>query len=386
MMVGTVKQISIANLLGKNKMSSLFLIQRRPLVPSSKIFIAVLGIVALSLTGCDQKPEARPQGAAQKGGKPAHLVHVAEVRVKALRHETVRTGSLAARRSVRVFNQEEGRIEKVGFFEGDLVKNGNLLVTLDSRLLEAQLEKTKALRKQAASDHERVLNLARRKIASQQQRIETETALRVAQSEESQLRARLDYTRIRAPFNGVVTERLGEPGDIAPRFTHLMTVIDPASLYTKVTISELLLPRLRVGDSVNLRIDALGETQWQGRIQRIHPVVDPRTRQGVIEVGFDAVPEGASAGQLCRVTLRTAEIPRKLIPFAALRRDLTGDYVYVAENGKARKKPVDTGLRLGNLVEVLKGLNEGEQVVVRGILDLSPGKAVKVVKPSTDKG
>jgi RND family efflux transporter MFP subunit len=352
-------------------------------VRHNRSVFVVFGLVAIVLNACDPATDTKPKALLKK---PDHLVQTAPVTFEALRHETVRTGSLAARRSVRVFNQEEGRIETVGFYEGDLVKKSALLVTMDSRLLEAQLEKAKALSKQAAADHERVLNLAKRKIASQQQRIEAETALRVTRSEETQLVARLGYTRIRAPFAGVVTERLSEPGDVAPRFSHLLTVIDPSSLYTKVTISELLLPRLKVGDRVSVRIDALGDSQWQGRIQRIHPVVDPRTRQGVVEVGFESVPPGSSAGQLCRVTLRTAETTRKMIPFAALRRDVKGDYVFVVSGGKAAKKAIHTGLRLGDRVEVLDGLESGEQVVVRGILDLSPGKAVKVVKAAATKG
>jgi membrane fusion protein (multidrug efflux system) len=81
------------------------------------------------------------------------------------------------------------------------------------------------------------------------------------------------------------------------------------------------------------------------------------------------------------VTLRTPAIKRKVLPFAALRRDREGEYVYVVVDGKAKLQRVRTGLRLEDKVEALEGLDEGDKVIVRGFLDLRPGKPVTI----TDK-
>lgn len=344
--------------------------------------ILILGVV-LGLAGCDEPAKKSADGG--KGGKRQHLVEVVTVGAKPLRHETVRTGSLAARRSVRLFNQEEGRIDQLPVFEGAAVGKGQILVRLDRRLLMAQLEKATASRKLAEADLERIKKLAKKRITTQEKLDQAETRYSVALAEETLVRTRLAYSEIAAPFDGIVTERKVEPGDVAPMHTHLLTLIDPNSLYTKVSVSELMLPRLKVGDTAEVRIDALGDRVWTGRIRRIHPSIDPRTRQGIVEVALDPVPPGAREGQLCRVTLRTPAVKRKVMPFAALRRDKEGEYVYVVVDGKAEQRRVRSGLRLEDKVEVLDGLDNGDKVVIRGFLDLHPGKRVTLAGKSGKK-
>jgi membrane fusion protein (multidrug efflux system) len=338
----------------------------------------MIGLAGLlvALSACDQG--VQKSGGARKAAEKVHLVEVVTVRSELLRHETVRTGTLTARRSVRVFNQEEGRIESLPVFEGEAVRAGQVLVRMDRRLLEAELQKAAAARQQAAADLKRIRTLSKKKITTQERLDHAETAFKVAQAEESLYRTRLDYGEIKAPFDGVVTERLVEAGDVAPRHTHLLTVIDPNALYTKVAVSELMLPGLREGDAVDVRIDALGDGIWSGRIGRIHPTIDPRTRQGVVEVELSPVPPGARAGHLCRATLRTAESRRKVLPFAALRHDRQGEYVFVVVGAQAQIRRVRSGLRLGDQVETLEGMQDGDRVVVRGFLDLGAGKSVSV--------
>lgn len=344
-----------------------------------RLFIAaVIAAFLFSLAGPGDSGAQQRRG--NKNNAPAHLVESVTVENVPLSFETVRTGTLAARKSVRVFNQEEGRIDRISVREGDPVKAGAILVEMDRRILTAELAKAAAKRRQAEATLARVRELSRRKVTTQERLDKSEMELSVAKAEENLIRTRLEYTQIRAPFDGIVTERLAEPGDIAPRYTLLLTLIDPNSLFTKVFVSELVIPRLRVGDPVDVRIDALGDHVSTGRIGRIHPVIDPRTRQGVIEVELDPVPPGAAAGQLSRVRLRTPKTNRLVMPFAALRRDRDGQFAFVVNNGTAVMKRVRTGLRLKYRVEILDGLTAGDEVVIRGFLDLRPGKKVSVVK------
>ncbi len=352
--------------------------------PRAAASLLAFAALLLGPAACDQGAREK-SGDGRKAGQKVHLVEVVTVRSEPLRHETVRTGTLTARRSVRVFNQEEGRVDSLPVYEGETVRAGQVLVRMDRRLLEAEMEKAAAVRAQAEADLARVRTLVKKRVTTQEKLDRAETALKVARAEESLFRTRLEYGEIKAPFDGVVTERLVEPGDVAPRHTHLLTVIDPNTLYTKVAVSELMLPRLQVGDAVDVRIDALGDGVWLGRIARIHPTIDPRTRQGTVEVELAPVPPGARAGQLCRATLRTAESRRKVLPFAALRHDREGEYVFVVADGKAQLRRVRSGLRLGDRVEALEGLQDGETVVVRGFLDLSAGKAVTVANADEER-
>lgn len=341
-----------------------------------RLLLPALAAVLFGVAGCGDSGTPAP---AAKKKAAAHLVEVMAVESRAIAHETVRTGTLAPRRSVRLFTQEEGRVESVAVREGDRVAKGDMLLTLDRRLLSAELDKAVARLRETEGNLNRAVELSKRKVTTQERLDKAEAELAIAKAEVALIRTRLGYANLKAPFDGVVTERLIEPGDVAERNSHVLSVLDPSTLYTTVPVSELMLPRLG-GGSAEVRIDALGDKVWRASIARVHPTVDPRTRQGTVEVDLNPVPEGAAAGQLARVTLRTAESVRTVMPFAALRHDTEGGYVFVIADGKAQVHRVRTGLRLGDAVEVLDGVGDGERVVVRGFLDLAPGKEVSVIE------
>lgn len=293
-----------------------------------------------------------------------------------------RTGSLRARRKVRIHNQEEGRVTQVPLFEGDRVAQGELLIQLEDNLLRAELDKARATARQARVDQQRLRGLVEKKVASKDELTRAGTALDVANAELKVLQTRLAFTQILAPFDGVISERLIEPGDVASGHSHLLTLSDPTSLVTEIHTSELLLPHLQTGDPVKVRIDALGQQSFSAKILRIHPELDPVTRQGVVEVTLEPVPNGARAGQFARVTLETARTERLLIPFSALRRDRQGEFVYlVDDNLRAQRNTVRSGIRIDNRTEILQGLKPGDRIVSRGFLGLSENKMVKPIKP-----
>lgn len=334
--------------------------------------------LALLLSACGRSPAPDDQAASR--GEQAVAVSIIELRSEPQAQTVLRSGTLRARRSVRLHSQEEGRVDSIPVYEGDRVSAGAVLVRLDDRLLRAELNKAEATRRQAAEDHARLRRLVARKLVSEDELLRAETTLRVAEAEESLLKTRLGYMTVSAPFDAVVTERGVEPGDVVPKFAHLLTLEDPQSLVTEVPVSELILPTLKRGDGVQVRIDALGDAQHAGRIERIHPTVDPATRQGLVEIALTPVPPGAQAGQLCRVELPGVIRARRSIPLIALRQDPEGDYVYrVDADGYARRVPVRTGMALGERIEILDGLADGDRVVTRGFINLAPGKAVRIV-------
>ena len=344
---------------------------------TARLFTLLLMLVAGPVLAADALA-ATPA----KKAKP-QLVQVIEVQAADTRISNERTGTLGYNRQVRIYNQEEGRIAALPWYEGDRVAADAELVRLDDALLQAELDRAKAQVRQAQLDLQRISDLVAKKAASRDELARARTALEVAQADASLQQTRLGYTRIAAPFDGLVTERLLEPGDVAPRHTHLLTLADPQSLVIETRASDLLLPHLRRDDPVSVRIDALGRDEYTGRILRIHPLIDPVTRLGVVEVLLDPVPAGARAGQFARITLTSAAVPRLMVPFTALRRDRDGEYVFLMQSGKARRVAVRSGLRLSDRIELLSGVEAGQQVIYRGFLGLTDGKAVKPVAPTT---
>ena len=330
----------------------------------------------LQLPGCGQ--EAEPT--AEKP-EPVHLVETAPVTSDSLSVVRTRTGTLRALREVRIYTQEEGRITALPVFEGDRIKTGEVVVRLDDALIKAQLARAAATRKQAEQNLNRLKELRGKKLVSEDEYARSQTQLEVSEADEQLLKTRLGYTTIASPLNGVVSERLSEPGNVAERYQHLLTISDPSSLVTELPVSELILPDLAVGDVASVRIDALGDRIYEGRITRIYPTLDPVSRRGTIEVEIAPVPAGAAPGQLCRVELSTRATPRRVIPFSALRRDEKSEYVFILDDeGRARRVDVTSGLRLAEKVEIRQGLEDGQQVVTRGFLGLIPGKPVKRVE------
>jgi len=267
------------------------------------------------------------QEAPQKKQKPKtdHLVEAVSVTKEDIAIIRTRTGSLRARHEVKIFNQEEGRIISLPFFEGDKVKKGQVVARLDDKLLRAQLTRAQASRHKASEDIKRMRDLYKKNLASAEQLTRSETDFEIAKADEEILKTRLSYSTIAAPFDGVISSRLSDPGNIAERYSHLLTLSDMTSLLTEVSVSELLLPKLSIGDKAQTRIDALGNNTFEGHILRIHPSLNPTTRMGTVEVELKPVPNSAVPGQLCRVQFNTKNIPRLLLPFRALRQDIQGE-------------------------------------------------------------
>jgi len=338
-----------------------------------RILYPLFGLALLS--ACDKAPDTT----AARKERPPTRVEVSTVLLQQEGQQVVRSGTLEAERQVKLITEEEGRIAELPVHEGDRVSQGQLLLRLNDRLLEAELKKARAQRQQAALDLRRLQKLQRNRVVSEDELARASTALDVAKADEELLQTRLTHTRITAPFAGLVSARLAEPGDAVARFTHVLTLTDNSRLLAKLQLSELLLPAVSVDDAVTLRLDALGDRPLEGRILRIYPNIDPISRQGTLEVSLLNPPPEARPGQLCRATLQLRPQSRLVIPFASLRRDTEGEYVFLlGADSTVIRTPVVSGLNLGEKIEIVQGLERGQRVVSNGFLGLSSGMKVVI--------
>ena len=333
----------------------------------------VLGIILtfFIITACSDDPAAKKQ-------KPVavHKVLTVEVTSQQVSIKKILPGTLTAKRKVQIFNQEQGLLTSLPFYEGDRVSKDVLLASLDDAIISAELNIAIAKLKQAQLDLDRLINLLPRKLASEDEVAKAKTAVDIAQAELNHQQTRLSHTRILAPFDGIISERKVEPGDVVPIHSHMLSLIDTSSLKAKVHVSELLLPLIKNNDPVTIKIDALGDAIHTGRVIRSHPTVDANTRRGIIEVELSPVPQGALPGQLCRIGLNTQTAQRMMIPFDAVRHDKDGAYVFRVLDNKAIKTPIRTGVQSDQTVEVLDGINRGDSIVSQGFFGLKHNQAV----------
>jgi membrane fusion protein (multidrug efflux system) len=332
----------------------------------------------LTLLSCS-RPE--PANESRRSSDPVIPVAVATARDTPLTRRSQVVGKLIADREYHVYSEVDGKILSMPHREGDEVRSGDVLVGLDDELIRAELTKALAQRAQSEADLKRQERLFERKGTSEDEVARARTALALARAEETLQRTLLSRAKIRAPFRGMISARFNEPGDVVPRHTRLLTLFDPEKLSVSTGVSELLIPYLKPGDPVAVQIDALGETVFPGRISRVYPVIDPEALQGTIEVELSPAPPGARPGQLARITLSSSPLNALAIPFGAVRKDGDGTYVYrIGDDDKAHRVAIRTGEQYGSLLTVEDGLEEGDRVVVRGLLRMRDGRKVKVVQ------
>ncbi len=333
--------------------------------------------IILFISSCSDDPSAR-----KKRSAPAHLVETATASYKQVSIEKTLPGTLEAVHEVQIYSQHQGLLTSLNFYEGDRVKQGDIIATLDDALIQAELNKALAVFKQSKLNVKRLEKLARRKLASDDEIAKSQTALDIAQADLKLNKIKLSHTKITAPFNGVISQRLTEPGNVIPLHTHILSLIDSKHLKARLYVSELLLPLIQQHDQVTIKIDALGDQFFKGQVIRHHPTIDADTRRGIIEVSLNPVPSGAVPGQLIRVTLKTSSKTRLMIPFDAVRHDNTGAYVYLIENNKAKRVYIRTGVQNQREIEILEGIEENSAVIINGFLGLKNNKPVTVkVKP-----
>jgi membrane fusion protein (multidrug efflux system) len=349
-----------------------------------KPYILLFGAI-LMLAGCDQPPPAKA-----RIPKP-HLVEVLSVQPVDIELERVRTGTLEAFQTINIYNQEEGIVKQILPREGDTVKRDDLLITLDDQLLSAQLQRARAVRQQAEKELQRISGLIKRNLTARSELTQKETDLAVAKADEQVIATRLGYTRIKSPIDGVVTARHTEPGNLAEKSSLLLTLADLSSLRLKVDVSELLLNQLIPDMPVDIEIDALRSAnrsnsfEVSGKVSRIYPTIDPTTRSGTLEISLNPAPQGARPGQFARVKFQIARQQVLLLPFASLRQSDSGSYVYIIDSdNNVQIRPLQTGLKAGEQIEVLAGLQPGERVITRGFTNLKAGMQVTVVDRGTD--
>jgi membrane fusion protein (multidrug efflux system) len=329
--------------------------------------------------GCDKSGDHRRAASAKQKQPAAHVVETTLVRKQSVHNQLTTSGTIEAGLYVRLYNEVSARIRYLPYHEGDAVKAGTIVVKLDDKVIQAELDKAIATREQAKIDYQRLKKL-QKQLASDEEIARASTAYDIAVADEKLHKTRLDKTAIKAPFDGVITERHYEQGDVVAMHSHIMTMIDPDSLQVTILLAENWITQIQVGDRVDIQIDALANSMHPGQIKRIHPTIDASTRKGTVEIELQPVPFGARAGQLARVYLKTRSSKRLVVPAHALHHDGKGAYVYVvAEDSTSRKTYVDKGAQFGNMIEITGGIRADDSIVTKGFNGLRHGKQVKVL-------
>ncbi len=289
------------------------------------------------------------------------------------------TGQVTAVSHATLSSKVQGTIEEIRVREGAEVSKDQVLVVLDSRDLRANVARAEADVENRRAHLARIQELFRRESASKQDLDDATRAYKVAEAERRSAAAQLRYTVIKAPFNGVVTEKKAEIGELTTPGRPLLRLEDPNRLRIEATVAESDLKAVSHGDRIPVVIDALGGSALSGTVAQIIPAGDPQTHTFLVKVDVPKAP-GLKSGMFGRLLLVKGSSETLVVPASAVmeRGPLTGVFA-VGEDHIARLRWVKVGRRFDNQVEVLAGANAGENVLLQAAKGLD-GASVETME------
>jgi membrane fusion protein (multidrug efflux system) len=291
-------------------------------------------------------------------------------------------GTLEAENEVDVVARINGPIVELSTEEGRRVARGDVLARIDPREPEAQAEIARVALREAERSFERARTSFEANLISKADYDQAVAAKESAEATLHERQVQLSYTRITAPFDAVVVERTVKLGDNVTPNQKLFRISDFDPLLSKIQVPEKELPRLRRGQPAYLTVEAWQGERFSARVLRISPVVDSAT--GTVRVTLEVQGrERLRPGMFASVFLEVERHANALtIPKAALSHESLGDTVYVAKGNVAARRAIELGFEEAAQVEVLAGLQEGEDVIVVGQDGLSDGTPVQVLEAS----
>lgn len=291
------------------------------------------------------------------------------------------TANLVPESEVDILAEWEGRLAQLYVEEGDRIEKGQILAALADDDAEILVNKARVRAENARLAFERSTRLHDQELISEDNLEKISLDKEIAEQELAEAQWRLEKTRIRAPFGGVLTERAAQPGQHVRPGDNLFRIADFTPLVARIYLPEKDVLTLEEGRSVRLALKADDSVRFDGRIRRISPVVDTATGTVKVTVEAHQVPRSVRPGAFVRVDIvRESRQAALLLPREAIVRELQNAFVFVAEDGVASKRPVTLGLEEDGRVEVTSGIELGEQVVVAGQGGLKDGAAVKVIE------
>jgi RND family efflux transporter MFP subunit len=332
----------------------------------------MLSVVAFS-SGCHKS-----EPASARETMPSAAVRAVTVGATArIAHEEV-VGTVRAKLRAAIEPKVSARMESLLVAPGQTVKAGDLIAQLDAREIQAKLDQAMAVREQAARDLERARQLLVQKITSQAEFDAIQSRDRVSVGALKEAEAMLGYTKVVAPFDGVITRQLRDVGDLAAPGKPIIEMENPRALRFEADVPEALIGNLKLGAKLAVRIGATSPA-IEGTVVELAPVADAASRTFLVK--FDLPPvEGARSGQFGRVLVPVGEARAIHVPLSALVVRGQMETVFVVEKQNARLRIVRTGKRIGGEVEVIAGINEGDRVVIEGAGTLRDGQPV-TLKP-----
>ncbi|MFY2762854.1 efflux RND transporter periplasmic adaptor subunit [Arenimonas sp. MALMAid1274] len=324
--------------------------------------------LAAALGACSGGDEAAAPAGGPPGGAMALPVEAVTVKTESLRQDLSTVGTLRADESVVVRPEVSGRLVKIHFKEGQRVKQGDPLFSLDASVAQASLSEARANLENARRADARAADLGSRQLLSRSDVDTARAQLGVTQARVASAQAQLLKTTIVAPFGGVIGLREVSVGEVVSPGQALVNLVRLDPMEVDFSLPENDLSRIAVGQPVTIGVDAFAGETFRGEVSAIEPVIDANTRSAKVRASVENPDYKLRPGLFARVNLGVGDAAATaiMIPEQALLQQGDTRYVYVIKDGKAVRADVTTGQRVPGRIAVVSGLKDGDQVISAG--------------------
>jgi len=323
---------------------------------------------------------AQPAKGPGAGAPPAMPVKAVAARLAPAVDEASAVGTLRADESVVIRPEIAGRLSEIRFEEGQTVKKGALLATLDSSEVRAQLASAQAQATLDAQRLERAEDLHKKNFISRQALDEAHSNNARSQASRREAEAKVAKSEIRAPFSGVAGLRQVSQGAYVAAGTDIARLEKIDQLKLDFRVPEVYLAKLKAAQQVKVQVDAYADESFGGTIYAIEPAVDEATRTIQIRARVANADLKLRPGMFGRVQLQLAVREKAVwIPEQAIVPKGQDAFVFRVANGKAELIKVQTGARKVGEVEIRAGISAGDMVVTEGTQRIGPGSPISVM-------
>ncbi|WP_319782040.1 efflux RND transporter periplasmic adaptor subunit [Oceanisphaera sp. IT1-181] len=304
-------------------------------------------------------------------------------------------GTLKANQQVAIAPQVSARVTQVHFESGQLVKKGQVLLSLDNRAAKAQVREAQASLMDAQRIFKNYNTLFQRKAVTQTEVDGQQAAVAMAEAKLAAAQVQASYLTLHAPFSGVMGLTDVAPGALLAANEPVADLLDISQLKLDVALPEKYFNKVKVGETLTAYSDAYGEQAFSGKLAVMAPSVNSDSLNATVRLVFDnSMPENSQLdnakpgkthntlvpGMLMRVALTVDNSVQLAIPVQSLLYAGQQRYVYVVdEENKVSRRDVIIGRNMGEQVTVVDGLKAGERVISAGTVKVREGSVVEVL-------
>lgn len=285
-------------------------------------------------------------------------------------------GTILSNEEVELKSEISAKVIKVFFKEGSKVKKGDLLVKMNDAEQQAQLLRAQYRQKLAEQMENRQHQLFEKKLSSEEELETAVTELNIVKADVQLIKAQIDRTEIRAPFDGTVGLRYVSEGSYLTPATRIATLQDNGRLKIDFAIPEKYASSIKPGDKISFTIQG-SPKNFAGTVYALDPKIDMATRTLNMRAICPNPDHALFPGAFANVEVVFKEKNVLVAPAEALIPELKGNKIFLFKNGKAVSQSVETGIRTDKLIEITNGVQPGDTLIISAILQLRDGMAVR---------